>query len=248
MVEKHKNNKQPKEKIKVESYNKNLKEIFEIFNSEFDNNIYSKVTKSVKITVVLLFISLLSFVFIKYKYSSILGLTCLLISTICISHKLYNEKKYINDIDNKEINKGKELIRIFFKNEKINVYSKEGINYIEFLINDSEKVEIEESAKIGFINSLIDSKSFHYIELSFSVLLGSFIMQKFKIYINQSNIIFIIDLFLLSVLFINNTESLFLIKFRNIDFLKNKKLIIESLNSLKGDILLDSLKEKKWLE
>lgn len=92
MVKKHVNNKQPKEKIKVESYNKSLKEIFEIFNSKFDNNIYSKVTNSVKITVVLLFISLLSFVFIKYKYSSILGLTCLLISTICISYKLYNEK------------------------------------------------------------------------------------------------------------------------------------------------------------
>lgn len=137
------------------------------------------------------------------------------------------------------------MIRIFFKNEKINVYSKEGINYIEFLINDSEKVEIEESAKIGFINSLIDSKSFHYIKLSFSVLLGSFLMQIFEIYIKQINIIFIIDLFLLSVLFINNTESLFLIRNRNIDFIKNKKMIIESLNSLKGDIILDIVKKKQ---
>ena len=233
-----------KEKIRVKSYNKDLKEIFEIFNSEFDNNIYSKGTKSAIIAVILLIFTLLSFVFIKYKYSSIIGLISLLISTICISYKLYNEIKYINDIDNKEINKGKELIRIFFKNEKINVDSNEGINYIEFLINNSEKVEIEESAKIEFINSLLDSKSFYYIKLSFSVLLGSFLMKIFENNINYSNIIYIIDLFLLLALLINNTASLLLIKYRNIDFQKNKKLIKESLNSLKGDILLDSLKEK----
>ncbi len=244
MGKEHKKNKKYKEKIRVKSYNKDLKEIFEIFNSEFDNNIYSKGTKSAIIAVILLIFTLLSFVFIKYKYSSIIGLISLLISTICISYKLYNEIKYINDIDNKEINKGKELIRIFFKNEKINVDSNEGINYIEFLINNSEKVEIEESAKIEFINSLLDSKSFYYIKLSFSVLLGSFLMKIFENNINYSNIIYIIDLFLLLALLINNTASLLLIKYRNIDFQKNKKLIKESLNSLKGDILLDSLKEK----
>ena len=62
--------------------------------------------------------------------------------------------------------------------------------------------------------------------------------------INYSNIICVIDLFLLFVFLINNTASLLLIEYRNIDFQKNKKLIKESLNSLKGDILLDSLKEK----
>lgn len=242
MCKEHKKNKKYKEKIRVKSYNKDLKEIFKIFNSEFDNNIYSKGTKCVIIAVILIGLSLVSFRYIKYEYSSILVLISLLISSILISIKLCNEKYYINDIDNKKINKGKELIRIFFKNEKINVYNNEGINYIEFLINDSEKVEIEESAKMIFINSLLDSKSFRYIKLSFSVLLGSFLMQIFEIYINHSNII-LIDLFLLSVLFINNTESLFLIRYRNIDFIKNKKLIIESLNSLKGDILLDIVKK-----
>lgn len=243
MVEKHKNNKQPKEKIKVKSYNKNLKEIFEIFNSEFNNNISSENKIYAKVAEVLIGLSLVSFLFQESKFLNLMRLIFLLISTILISIKLCNEKYYINDIDNKKINKGKELIRIFFKNEKINVYSNEGINYIEFLINDSEKVEIEESAKMIFINSLLDSKSFRYIKLSFSVLLGSFLMQIFEIYINHSNII-LIDLFLLSVLFINNTESLFLIRYRNIDFIKNKKLIIESLNSLKGDIILDIVKKK----
>lgn len=241
MIKKHENNKQPKEKIKVESYNKSLKEIFQIFNSEFNNNISSETKGYAIVAGVLIGSSLFSFLFKECKFLNLLGLVFLLISTILISIKLYIEKKYINNVDNKEIYKGKELIRNFFNKKKINVYSNDGINYIEFLINDSEKVEIEQSAKIKFINSLLDSKSFHYIKLSFSVLLGSFLMQKFEIYINQSNIIFIIALFLLSVLFINDTESLFLIKFRNIDFLKNKKLIIESLNSLKGDILFDSL-------
>ena len=69
-------------------------------------------------------------------------------------------------------------------------------------------------------------------------------MKIFEKNINYSNIIYIIYLFLLFVSLINNTASLLLIKYRNIDFQKNKKLIKESLNSLKGDILLDSLKEK----
>lgn len=240
MGKEHKKNKKYKEKIRVKSYNKDLKEIFKIFNSEFDNNIDSKGTNAVIIAVILLFFTLLSFVFIKYS----LGLICLLISTICISYKLYNEKKYINNVGNKEIYKGKELIRNFFNKKKINLSSNEGINYIEFLINNSKKVETEEYAKIEFINSLLDSKSFHYIKLSFSVLLGSFLMKIIENNINYSNIICVIDLFLLFVFLINNTASLLLIEYRNIDFQKNKKLIKESLNSLKGDILLDSLKEK----
>lgn len=69
-------------------------------------------------------------------------------------------------------------------------------------------------------------------------------MKIFENNINYSNIIYIIELFLLLVFLINNTASLLLIEYRNIDFQKNKKLIKESLNSLKGDILLDSLKEK----
>lgn len=244
MGKEHKKNKKYKEKIRVKSYNKDLKEIFKIFNSEFDNNIDSKNTKYIIIAEVLLCFSLASFTYIEYEYSSILGLISLLISTILISIKLYNEKKYINNVDNKEIYKGKELIRNFFNKKKINVYSNEGINYIEFLINNLKKVEIEESAKIEFINYLLDSKSFRYIKLSFNVLLGSFLTQIVKNNINYSNIIYMIDLFLLSVFLINNTASLLLIEYRNIDFQKNKKLIKESLNSLKGDILLDSLKEK----
>ena len=114
----------------------------------------------------------------------------------------------------------------------------------QFLINNSKKVEIEQSAKIEFINSLLDSKSFHYIKSSFNVLLGGFLMKIIENNINYSNIIYIIELFLLLVFLINNTASLLLIEYRNIDFQKNKKLIKESLNSLKGDILLDSLKEK----
>lgn len=239
-----KEHKKYKEKIRVKSYNKDLKEIFKIFNSEFDNNIDSKNTKYIIIAEVLLCFSLASFTYIEYEYSSILGLISLLISTILISIKLYNEKKYINNVDNKEIYKGKELIRNFFNKKKINVYSNEGINYIEFLINNLKKVEIEESAKIEFINYLLDSKSFRYIKLSFNVLLGSFLTQIVKNNINYSNIIYMIDLFLLSVFLINNTASILLIEYRNIDFQKNKKLIKESLNSLKGDILLDSLKEK----
>lgn len=244
MGKEHKKNKKYKEKIRVKSYNKDLKEIFKIFNSEFDNNIDSKNTKYIIIAEVLLCFSLASFTYIEYEYSSILGLISLLISTILISIKLYNEKKYINNVDNKEIYKGKELIRNFFNKKKINVYSNEGINYIEFLINNLKKVEIEESAKIEFINYLLDSKSFRYIKLSFNVLLGSFLTQIVKNNINYSNIIYMIDLFLLSVFLINNTASILLIEYRNIDFQKNKKLIKESLNSLKGDILLDSLKEK----
>lgn len=244
MGKEHKKNKKYKEKIRVKSYNKDLKEIFKIFNSEFDNNIDSKNTKYIIIAGGLICLSLVSFRYIKYEYSSILVLISLLISSILISIKLYNEKKYINNIDNKEIHKGKELIRNFFKKKKINVYSNEGINYIEFLINNSKKVETEESAKIEFINSLLDSKSFRYIKLSFSVLLGSFLMKIFENNINYSNIICVIELFLLLVFLINNTASLLLIEYRNIDFQKNKKLIKESLNSLKGDILLDSLKEK----
>ncbi|MFQ9998685.1 MAG: hypothetical protein ACLRVH_06120, partial [Anaerococcus obesiensis] len=164
--------------------------------------------------------------------------------SILISIKLYNEKKYINNVDNKEIYKGKELIKNYFNKKKINLSSNEGINYLEFLINNSKKVEIEESAKIEFINSLLDSKSFHYIKLSFSVLLGGFLMKIIENNINYSNIICVIDLFLLFVFLINITASLLLIEYRNIDFQKNKKLIKESLNSLKGDILLVSLKEK----
>lgn len=244
MCKEHKKNKKYKEKIRVKSYNKDLKEIFKIFNSEFDNNIYSKGTKCVIIAVILIVLSLVSFRYIKYEYSSILVLISLLISSILISIKLYNEKKYINNVDNKEIYKGKELIKNYFNKKKINLSSNEGINYIEFLINNSKKVEIEESAKIEFINSLLDSKSFHYIKLFFKVLLGGFLMKIFEKNINYSNIIYIIYLFLLFVSLINNTASLLLIKYRNIDFQKNKKLIKESLNSLKGDILLDSLKEK----
>lgn len=244
MGKEHKKNKKYKEKIRVKSYNKDLKEIFEIFNSEFDNNIDSKNTKYIKIAGLLIGLSLVSFRYIKYEYSSILVLISLLISSILISIKLYNEKKYIKNLDNKDIYKGKELIRNYFNKKKINLSSNEGINYIEFLINNSKKVEIEESANIEFINYLLDSKSFRYIKLSFKVLLGSFLAQIVKNNINYSNIIYIIDLFLLLVSLINNTESLLLIKYRNIDFQKNKKLIKESLNSLKGDILLDSLKEK----
>lgn len=244
MCKKHKKNKKYKEKIRVKSYNKDLKEIFKIFNSEFDNNIYSKGTKCVIIAVILIGLSLVSSRYIKYEYSSILVLISLLISSILISIKLYNEKKYINNVDNKEIYKGKELIKNYFNKKKINLSSNEGINYIEFLINNSKKVEIEESAKIEFINSLLDSKSFHYIKLSFSVLLGGFLMKIIENNINYSNIICVIDLFLLFVFLINITASLLLIEYRNIDFQKNKKLIKESLNSLKGDILLDSLKEK----
>lgn len=244
MCKEHKKNKKYKEKIRVKSYNKDLKEIFKIFNSEFDNNIYSKGTKCVIIAVTLIGLSLVSFRYIKYEYSSILVLISLLISSILISIKLYNEKKYINNVDNKEIYKGKELIKNYFNKKKINLSSNEGINYLEFLINNSKKVEIEESAKIEFINSLLDSKSFNYIKSSFNVLLGGSIMKIFENNINYSNIIYIIELFLLLVFLINNTASLLLIEYRNIDFQKNKKLIKESLNSLKGDILLVSLKEK----
>ena len=225
MCKEHKKNKKYKEKIRVKSYNKDLKEIFKIFNSEFDNNIYSKGTKCVIIAVILIVLSLVSFRYIKYEYSSILVLISLLISSILISIKLYNEKKYINNVDNKEIYKGKELIKNYFNKKKINLSSNEGINYIEFLINNSKKVEIEESAKIEFINSLLDSKSFHYIKLFFKVLLGGFLMKIFEKNINYSNIIYIIYLFLLFVSLINNTASLLLIKYRNIDFQKNKKLI-----------------------
>lgn len=194
--------------------------------------------------MILIGLSLVSFRYIKYEYSSILVLISLLISSILISIKLYNEKKYINNVDNKEIYKGKELIKNYFNKKKINLSSNEGINYLEFLINNSKKVEIEESAKIEFINSLLDSKSFHYIKSSFNVLLGGFLMKIIENNINYSNIICVIELFLLLVFLINNTASLLLIEYRNIDFQKNKKLIKESLNSLKGDILLDSLKEK----
>lgn len=244
MGKEHKKNKKYKEKIRVKSYNKDLKEIFKIFNSEFDNNIDSKNTKYIIIAGGLICLSLVSFRYIKYEYSSILVLISLLISSILISIKLYNEKKYINNVDNKEIYKGKELIKNYFNKKKINLSSNEGINYIEFLINNSKKVETEEYAKIEFINSLLDSKSFHYIKLFFKVLLGGFSMKIIENNINYSNIIYIIELFLLSVFLINNAASLLLIEYRNIDFQKNKKLIKESLNSLKGDILLDSLKEK----